>query len=121
MSLLSTFLLNVFKKKISLKNLRLIYTSLALTVLYDVLKSDLSNAQKRYLVNKFDTVLSLDLTEKVASLDSELVKYIEEKIEERKLAKQNKDFALADHIRDELLERGVIIKDTREGTVYEIR
>ena len=97
-------------------------TSLALTTLYDVLKSDLTNAQKKYLVNKFDSVLSIGLSDlEENEVDEELDKYIQEKIEERKLAKQNKDFATADKIRDELLERGIVIKDTREGTIYEIR
>ena len=38
----------------------------------------------------------------------------------RKEAKINKDFELADKIRNELLEKGIAIKDTREGTTYEI-
>ena len=42
-------------------------------------------------------------------------------IEKRKEAKKNKDFELADSIRNELLEKGIIIKDTREGTTYEIQ
>ena len=97
-------------------------TSLALTILYDVLKSNLSNAQKKYLVSQFDSVLSIGLADdNTASIDNDLEKFILEKIEERKLAKQNKDFAKADSIRDELLERGVVIKDTREGTTYELR
>ena len=97
-------------------------TSLALTTLYDVLKSDLTNAQKRYLVSCFDTVLSLDLLDDNKNIiDSELKQYIEQKIEERTQAKLNKDYALSDKIRDDLLERGVIIKDTREGTIYEIK
>ena len=41
------------------------------------------------------------------------------KIEERKAAKKAKDFALADAIRNELLEHGIIIKDTREGVKWE--
>ena len=43
-----------------------------------------------------------------------------ERIEARKAAKKAKDFALADSIRAELLEKGVAIKDTREGTVWEL-
>lgn len=42
------------------------------------------------------------------------------KIEERKEAKKNKDFAKADEIRNELLEKGIKLVDTREGTTYEI-
>ena len=43
-----------------------------------------------------------------------------DKIEERKEAKKNKDFALADAIRDELLEKGIKLIDSREGTTYEV-
>ena len=42
------------------------------------------------------------------------------KIEERKAAKKAKDFATADAIRDELLAKGVVIKDTREGVVWHV-
>ena len=41
-------------------------------------------------------------------------------IEKRKNAKVNKDFALADSIREELLNKGIVLKDTREGTTYEV-
>ena len=96
-------------------------TSMAITILYDVLKAnDLNDASKLELVNKFDKVLSLNLINKT-SIDEELKKYIEEKIEERKNAKMNKDYALADKIREELLNQGIIIKDTREGTVFELK
>ena len=44
---------------------------------------------------------------------------INEKIAERAAAKKAKDFARADAIRDELLARGITIKDTREGVVWE--
>lgn len=100
-------------------------TSLMLTTLYDVLKADINDDTKLKLISSFDTVLSLDLlkTDEAKStndLDKELLKHIEEKIEERKQAKQNKNFELADKIRDELLNEGIIIKDTREGVTYEV-
>ena len=44
--------------------------------------------------------------------------YILEMIEKRNEAKKNKDFALADSIRDELLQKGIMLVDTREGTTY---
>lgn len=97
-------------------------TSLALTTLYDVLKSDLNNNTKLYLIEKFDKVFSLDLLKsKNEKMSEELKKYIEEKIEERKQAKKDKNYELADKIREELLEKNIIIKDTREGTTYEIK
>ena len=42
------------------------------------------------------------------------------KIEERKVAKMNKDFTLADNIREELAKEGIILVDTREGTTYKL-
>ena len=43
---------------------------------------------------------------------------IEKLIEERQAARKAKDFARADAIRDELLEKGIILKDTREGVQW---
>ena len=101
-----------------------INTSSAITVIYDVLRSELNDATKLALMESFDEVLSLNLTrgqnEEKASVDGELEAFILAKIEERKAAKKDKDFAKADAIRDELLAKGVRIKDTREGTVWEI-
>lgn len=95
-------------------------TSLAITILYDVLKDEnLSNDTKLELVKKFDNVLSLSLI-KENKIDSDLEKYILEKIEERKQAKINKNYELADNIRKELEEKNILIKDTREGTTFEI-
>ena len=97
-----------------------INTSLALTTLYDVLKSDLSGKSKLYLINDFDKVLSLDLL-KEEEIDDNLKEYIKNKINERNIAKQNKDYETADKIREELLQNNIIIKDTREGTTFEIQ
>lgn len=94
-------------------------TANAITVLYDVLKSDLNNNTKLYLIEDFDKVLSLDLL-KVENVDSNLINYINSKIEERANYKKNKEYDKADSIRKELEEKGIILKDTREGTTYEI-
>ena len=97
-------------------------TSLALTTLYNVLKSDLDNSQKRYLVRRFDEVLSLNLIDNNENtIDSETIEYIEKQIELRNNAKKEKNFTLADNIRNELLSKGIVLLDTREGTKYEIK
>ena len=99
-------------------------TSSAFTVLYDVFKADTNAATKVSIIEDFDKVLSLDLLKKEEkeekNLDSELESYILAKIEERKEAKKNKDFAKADAIREELSKKGISIKDTREGTVWSL-
>ena len=97
-------------------------TSNALTVLYDLLKdNDVNGNTKLKLIKDFDQVFSLDLIKEDSKIDKELEDYILSKIEERNTAKKNKDYALADSIRDELLEKNIIIKDTREGTTFEIK
>ena len=92
-----------------------------LTLVYDVLKEDMSDGTKLAIIKEYDKVLSLDLTVKEEkTVDEDLDKEINEKILLRKKAKKNKDFALADKIRDELLARGIKLIDTREGTIYEL-
>ena len=97
-------------------------TSMGITLLYDVLKSDVNDATKRAIIESFDEVLSLNLlAEEVAvesGVDQELESYVLAKIEERKEAKKAKDFALADAIRAELLANGIVIEDTREGVKW---
>ena len=95
-------------------------TADALTILYEVLKLEANNKTKLYLIEDFDNVLSLDLL-KEEEIDSETLEYISKKIEERNIAKKNKDYALADAIREELKNKGIFIKDTREGTTFEIK
>ena len=94
-------------------------TSLMLKTMYDVLKSDISDSSKIYLLKEFDKVLSLDLF-KEEEIDEDLIKYIEDKIKERDQAKKDKNYVLADQIREELKEKNIILKDTKEKTLYEI-
>ena len=96
-------------------------TSNALTIMYEVLKDEnLNDTTKIKLIEDYDKVFSLNLIKEEKSVDSELEKEILEKIEERKEAKMNKDYALADKIRDELSLRGIKLIDTKDGTTYEI-
>ena len=95
-------------------------TANAITLIYDILKLDINDRTKFELIDNFDKVLGLDLTKKEevkSDIDEE---YILKKIEERKIAKENKEYVLADQIRNELLEKGITLKDTREGTTYEL-
>ena len=97
-------------------------TSSALTVLFDVLKSNLNDNTKKYLIEDFDKVLSLGLSNiNITKVLDDIIKNkILEKIEERNKAKLNKDYAKADEIRNELLKMNIELIDTREGTKYKI-
>ena len=79
-----------------------------------------AESSKEYLrglldrIVKLGDVLGLILDKKEELLDAD----IEKLIEERQTARNAKDFARADAIRDELLEKGIILKDTREGVQW---
>ena len=115
-------------------------TSLAITALYAVLKADVNAATKRAAIADFDRVLALDLlnsadayaakeaekaadaaraaAERVYSDDPE-IRAIEEAIDARAAAKKAKNYAEADRIRAELLEKGIVLIDTPNGTQFE--
>ena len=99
-------------------------TSLGVTALYDVLKSDLSAATKRAVIGSFDQVLGLDLLEKAqavrmqATAPVEGAEEVEALIAQRAEAKKAKDWGRADAIRDQLKEMGIEIKDTPNGVEW---
>ena len=102
-------------------------TSLAITALYDVLKGDISDATKRYLIADFDKVLSLGLIEAAEKLAEESnvsadvdVAKIEELIAKRAQARANRDWAAADAIRDELKAMHIVIKDGKDGATWQV-
>ena len=78
--------------------------------------SSLEWAEKNLsLFNELTGVLNIIKAEDTASNDNE---QIEKLIKDRVEAKKNKDFALADAIRDELKSMGIEIEDTRQGTKW---
>ena len=99
-------------------------TSLAVTALYDVLKADVSDAAKRELIDSFDQVLGLSLLERAAARKAEPVvpvegaEEIEALIAQRTEAKQTKNWAEADRIREALKDMGIEIKDTPNGVEW---
>ena len=92
-------------------------TANVITIIYDLLKdSDVNDKTKLELIKSIDTVLSINLVQEKKQREDhdEIMKLIEERNE----AKKNKNFEKADEIRNSLLERGIVLLDTREGTTY---
>lgn len=99
-------------------------TADAVAAIFDLVKyintTTDAESSKEYLQKLFDLlvkltgVLGLIVDKKEEILDED----IERLIEERQAARKAKDFARADAIRDELLEKGIILKDTREGVQW---
>ena len=77
-------------------------------------------SSKEYLQNLFDCLVRLtDVLGIIVDKEDEILAAdIEALIEERQAARKAKNFARADEIRDELLAKGIILKDTREGVQW---
>lgn len=112
-------------------------TSMAVTVLYDVLKTKTNGATKCAVLADFDSVLGLKLLEKAAdqrkkqaqmaaqpalftvvSESGEEDANVEALIRRRQDAKKAKSFAEADRIRDELKAQGVEVIDVPGGAKW---
>lgn len=96
-------------------------TALAITTVYDVLKSAANTATKIALLKDIDNVLGIGLTKAIENIGSEpetedIPQDILELVEKRTAARKNKDFALADELRNKIAELGYEIRETREGT-----
>lgn len=94
-------------------------TSLGLTAVYDVLKSDTNDATKKHVIAEFDKVLGLNLTAENQNGEEDLDAEIEALIQKRQEARKNKDWATADQIRDELAARNIKLIDTPDGIKWE--
>ena len=96
-------------------------TALAITAVYDALKSDANAATKLSAVEAMDQVLSLGLIDAAkASADkaenTEIPAEVLALVEARKEARKAKDFAKADELRDQITALGWQIRETRQGT-----
>jgi cysteinyl-tRNA synthetase len=88
-------------------------TSQALAVMQEVFKSDLSKEEKLATILDFDEVLGLDLSfiRKVSELHDEAIRLKEK----RQKARDEKNFAESDRLRDEIEKLGYIVEDTKDG------
>lgn len=90
----------------------------AMSVVWDVVKNPIKSKKLANLLVKFDEVLGFDLQnyekqEEVLPNDVKLL------ISERNNARLEKNWAESDRIRDLLIEKGYIVKDSKEGTIVE--
>lgn len=99
-------------------------TADAISVIFELVK--LSNttvsetSSKQYcqklvtVIRQLCDILGIEVTREEQLLDTD----IERLIEERQQARKNRDFARADEIRNQLLEQGIALEDTREGVKW---
>ncbi len=96
---------------------------LAMGIVWEVVRNNKKSKQFAELLLEFDRILGLDLENSKKYLEEqekvELPKEILELVEQRKIARGNKDWAESDRIRDLLKEKGYTVKDTKEGQIIE--
>ena len=96
---------------------------LALGIVWEVVKKEEKSKDYADLLLEFDKILGLDLVNSSKYLDEnkkvELPEEILKLVNERKQARENKNWAESDRLRDELNKKGYIVKDTKEGMIIE--
>ena len=96
---------------------------LAMGVVWELARNEVKSKKIADLLLDFDRVLGLDIKNSEEYLNKQknidIPEEITELVEKRKKARENKDWALSDEIRDELKEKGYIVKDTKDGMTLE--
>lgn len=86
----------------------------ALTLIWEIMKADLNFTDKKDLILDFDSVLGLKLNE-VKAEKVEMSSEVQKLLDQRKQARQDKDFARADELRAKIKNKGFEVEDTPEG------
>ena len=88
---------------------------LAMSIVWDAVKNPVKSKKLASLLDKFDTVLALDLARVSQKEEEKIPEEIITLAEERKLARTNKNWVESDRLRDEIIAKGYNIKDSKEG------
>ena len=93
---------------------------LAMSFVWEVARFEKKNLEVAKMLEKFDTVLGIKINEQNSKKEGlEIPEEITELIEQRKKARENKDWAKSDELRDLIAQKGYIIKDTKQGIEIE--
>lgn len=88
----------------------------AMGVVWEVVRQEKKSPKWANLLVKFDTVLGLKIGEPTEKQQEEIPQEILDLLEQRKQARESKDWAKSDELRDLIQSKGYEIKDTKNGT-----
>ena len=91
----------------------------AMSVIWDIIKNPKKSKQLADLLLSFDKVLGIKIDEKIEQKEEEIPQEILELVEQRKIARQEKNWALSDELRDKIKELGYAVKDSKDGMTLE--
>lgn len=89
---------------------------LAMSYVWELARYEKKNPQISKMLKKFDTVLGIKIDKEDTKNQKEIPQEILDLVEQRKIARQNKDWAKSDELRDLINKKGYDIKDTANGT-----
>lgn len=92
-------------------------TPKALALMWESLKSNIPNEDKFEMLLSFDEVLGLNLGEVTPTKVSEVPPEISKLLDERNALREKGNYQDADGVRQEILEKGYVIEDTKDGTI----
>ena len=96
---------------------------LAMGIVWEIARNEIKAKEWADLLLELDKVLALDLKNSKSYLETEkkveLPEEIQKMVEERKIARQNKDWAKSDDLREKIEQAGYHVKDTKEGMTVE--
>jgi len=90
-------------------------TTEALALIWEFCRSDITDAVKKATLQHCDAVLGLSLDAWEPPVAIEIPDRIKQLVDERQKAREQKDWSIADRIRDDLLKLGYSIEDTAQG------
>ena len=93
---------------------------LAMSFVWETARFEKKNPEVAKLLAKFDTVLGIKIDE-INSKKEEIPQEILDLAEQRKIARENKDWAKSDELRDLINEKGYNVKDTKNGQEISVK
>ena len=91
----------------------------AMSVIWEIIKSPIKSKKLADLLLDFDKVLGIKIDEPVKQKQEEIPKEILDLLEQRKTARSSKNWALSDELRDQIRNKGYNVKDSKEGMTVE--
>lgn len=92
----------------------------AISIVWELAKNSIKSNKIYEMIMEFDSILSLDLDKiKTNNRSLDIPDEVKKILEQRRIARDNKDYVLSDNLRDKIKEMGYIVKDTKDGQKLE--
>ncbi len=91
----------------------------AMSVVWDIIKNPIKSKKLADLLLDFDKVLGVKIDEPINIKQEEIPENVKKLLEQRNIARQEKNWALSDELRDKIKELGYNVKDSKDGAKLE--